>query len=180
VKLKKRLTQAQARSLPLLARLGVLAGVLCTAYVGNAYAATATGVMTVTATVASTCIVSTSTLAFGSSSSAAIQAGNVDATGSVSVNCTTGSAYTIALDKGAGVGATLPIRKMTSGANTLNYTVYTDATRATIWGDGTASSTVPGTGTGAAQLISAYGRIFSAQTVPAAAYTDTINVTVSY
>jgi spore coat protein U-like protein len=129
--------------------------------------------------VASTCIVGTSTLAFGSATSAAIQAGNIDATGTVSVNCTTGSAYTIALDAGGGTGATAASRKMTSGTNLLSYTVYTTAARTTVW-DATGPGSVTGTGTGALQSISAYGRIFSGQTVPAATYTDTVNVTVTY
>lgn len=180
VKPQKRLTQIPTGLPRLLARMGTLAAVLCTPLVGNAAVASAAGVISVTATVASTCIVGTSTLAFGSSTSADIQAGNIDATGTVSVNCTTGSAYTVALDQGAGTGATLPIRVMTSGANTLNYTVYTDSPHTTVWGDGTASSTLAGVGTGVAQSISAYGRIFAGQAVPAAAYTDTINVTVTY
>jgi spore coat protein U-like protein len=174
---KKQFPEIPAGLLRLALRLGLAAGALCSGQA--AHAATATGVMTVTATVASTCIVGASTLAFGSATSAAIQAGNIDATGTVTVNCTTGSAYTVALDKGAGTGATIPIRKMTSGANLLNYSVYVEAGRTTVWGDAT-GTTVAGTGTGAAQSISAYGRIFSGQTVPAASYTDTVNVTVTY
>jgi len=159
--------------------LSLLASVLVLSEAANA--ATATGVMTVTATVASTCIVGTSTLAFGSATSAAILAGNVDATGTVTVNCTTGSAYTISLDKGAGTGASMASRKMTSGVNLLNYSIYSEAARTTVWGDGTtASATVAGTGTGVVQSISAYGRIFSGQNPPAASYTDTINVSVTY
>lgn len=160
-------------------RLGLLIGALGLGQVASA--ATATGVMTVTATVASSCIVGTSTLAFGNITSAAIQAGNIDAAGTVIVNCTNGSAYQISLDRGVGVGATFASRKMTSGTNLLNYTVYSELARITLWGDGTTdSATVAGIGTGAIQSIAAYGRIFSGQTVPAASYTDTINVSVSY
>lgn len=144
-------------------------------------AATATGVMTVTATVAASCIVDTATLAFGTTTSAAILAGNTDALGTVLVTCTNGSAYVIALDSGAGAGATLASRKMTAGQDLLNYTVFADAARTTVWGDGTSSSlTVAGTGTGLAQSISAYGRIFADQNAPAANYTDVIAVSVSY
>ncbi len=148
----------------------------------SALAATATGIMNVTATVSSSCVVATSTLAFPSATSAAIQAGNIDAAGTVSVNCTTGSSYTVALDKGAGgTTATTAVRRMLSGTNPLNYTVYSDATRTTVWGDTTTGAgAVTRTGTGAADLIPAYGRIFSGQTVPAGAYTDVINVTVTY
>lgn len=146
-------------------------------------AATAVGQMTVTATVASSCVVGASTLNFGTPTSAAIQAGNIDVTGTISVNCTQGSAYTIALGLGAGTGATFASRKMTSGApiTLLNYAIYTTAGRTTVWGDGTATSvTLPGTGSGAAQTIDAFGRIFSGQTVPALTYNDTVSVTVTY
>ena len=146
----------------------------------QAYAATATGVMTVTATITSTCSVGASNLAFTSATSAAIAAGNVDAIGTVSVNCTTGSPYTIGLDAGTGVGATIASRKMSAGTLQLSYTVYTSAARTTVWGDGTGAEKVSGIGNGAAQSISAYGRIFAGQVVPAAAYADTVNVTITY
>jgi spore coat protein U-like protein len=156
--------------------MSLLAGALCAAPM--AQAATAIGTLNVTATVSSTCIVGASTLAFGSVTSAAIQAGNIDATGTITVNCTTATAYTIALDKGAGTGATAASRKMMSGANLLNYSIYTDAGRLTVWAD--TAGTVSGTGSGAVQTLVPYGRIIAGQTVPAATYTDVVNVTVTY
>ncbi len=144
-------------------------------------AATTSGPLLVTATVTGACVVGASSLAFPSATSVAIASGNVDAVGNVVVNCTTGAAYTVKLGAGTGTGATLASRKMSSGALLLSYTVYTTAARTAVWGDGTASSaTVSGTGDGANQSISAYGRIFSGQTVSAATYADTVNVTVSY
>ncbi len=135
----------------------------------------------VSATVSGDCAVGASALAFPSASSAAIAAGNIDATGNVTVNCTVGSAYTIALGIGTGTGATLASRKMSAGAQLLSYSVYTTSARTTVWGDGTgASVTLPGVGTGTDVSIAAYGRIFSGQSVPAANYSDTVNVTVSY
>jgi len=169
---------------------GTLRLVLSLAFVGCAFglsqsasavAATATGVMSVSATVSSTCTVGASSLAFPSGTSAAITAGNVDASGTVTVNCTAGSPYTIALDAGVGTGATLASRKMSSGALLLAYSVYTTTARTTVWGDGTASSgTVTGTGSGSSQSISAYGRIFAGQIATAATYSDTVNVTITY
>ena len=171
------------RALRLTVRLSAL---ICgLGMVQASHGATATGVMTVTATVAATCVVGTSTLAFDTATSATIAAGNVDAIGTVSVNCTSGSSYTIALSAGAGTGATVASRKMTSGtvpsAQLLSYTVYTTAARTTVWGDATtASAVVAGVGSGVAQSISAYGRIFQSPLVQAGAYTDTLNVTVTY
>ncbi len=159
--------------------LAIAAAALCMSQ--TSMATDVTGIVSVSASVTPDCAVGTSTLAFGSASSATIQAGNVDATGTVSVNCTAGVGYTIKLDVGAGAGATFASRKMTSGANLLNYSIYDSAGRTSVWGDGTgATVTVASTGTGAAQSISAYGRIFGAQTPPPGTYTDTVNVTVSY
>lgn len=171
------------RSLRLTVRLSAF--ICALGMVQTSHAATATGLMTVTATVAATCVVGTSTLAFDTATSAAIAAGNVDAIGAVSVNCTSGSAYTVALSAGAGTGATVASRKMTSGsgatAQLLSYTVYTSAARTTVWGDGTtASAMVAGIGSGVSQSIAAYGRIFQSPLVQAAAYTDTLNVTITY
>ena len=146
-----------------------------------AFAADAAGVLNVSATVAADCVVGTSTLAFGTVLSAAIQAGNVDSTGNVTVNCSYGVNYTVELDKGAGAGATFARRKMTVSGNNLYYSIYISTARTDVWGNGTAGSkTVEGTGTGASQSLSAYGRIFSGQNPPTGAYTDTVNVTVSY
>jgi len=144
-------------------------------------AITKTGSMPITATVPTTCKVGASSLAFGSVTSTAIQSGNINGTGIVTITCTNGSPYTIALDAGSASGATLSVRKMSSGVSRLNYSIYTTAARTTIWGNGTSgSSTVAGTGSGITQGITAYGRIFSGQVVPAAAYVDTIVVTVTY
>jgi len=174
---------SRKRLLVLRSMLGVCVAGLALASVQTAQAALATGSMTVTATVASSCVVGASSLSFGSITSAAIQAGNIDATGTVTVNCTTGTPYTVGLGVGAGSGATFASRKMTSGApiTLLNYTIYTQTGRTTVWGDGTATSvTVPGTGSGAVQSIDAYGRILSGQTVPALTYNDTVSVTITY
>jgi spore coat protein U-like protein len=71
---------------------------------------------------------------------------------------------------------------MTSGANTLNYNLYTSSGYGTVWGDGTSSTAaITGTGTGSAQSTSVYGRIGSGQTsVPPGSYADTVSVTVTY
>lgn len=162
-----------------LGRLALAGSVVC--LMAGAKAATTSGPMLVTATVTGACIVGASALAFPSATSAAIAVGNIDATGNVTVNCTTGSHYTVKLGAGTGTGATMASRKMSSGTQLLSYSAYTTAARTTVWGDGTAASTtVTGIGNGANQSIAAYGRIFSGQVVPAATYSDTVEVTVSY
>ena len=160
-------------------RLALVMGAIGVSQV--ALADTAIGPMAVAAIVSGACTVGPSALTFPGATSAAIAAGNIDATGNVSVNCTVGSGYTVALNAGATTGATFASRKMASGAQLLDYSIYSTAARSSVWGDGSGGSvTVPGTGTGADQSIAAYGRIFSGQSVPAASYADTVNVTVVY
>lgn len=171
---------SRSRMSPLQWSLCALTGIVCLGH--SAQAATASGPMTVTATVLASCVVGASALAFPAATSAAIAAANVDAVGNVTVNCTSGSGYTVSLDAGSGTGSTLASRKMSAGGNQLlAYSIYTTANHTTLWGDGSAgSATVSGTGTGLNQSIYAYGRIFGGQIATAANYADIVNVTVRY
>ena len=99
----------------------------------------------------------------------------MDGSGGLSITCTNGTAWSAAAGVGSGSGASFASRRMTSGANLLAYNLYTSAARTTVWGDGTASTgAFTGTGTGAAQSVTVYGRVGSGQTsVPAGAATPT-------
>lgn len=145
-----------------------------------AQAGTQSSSLGVSATVNANCTISTSALNFGSIDT--LSASPVDGTGGVTIACTNGSSWTATANAGTGSGATLASRRMTSGSNTLTYSLYTDAARTTVWGDGTGSTgTITNTGTGTAQNVTIYGRVPASQTgVPAGAYTDTVSVTVTY
>lgn len=146
----------------------------------QSWAATTTTSFAVTATVVPTCAVSAAALNFGGAIPNPINS-NVDGTGSVTATCSTGAPYTIALSVGSGAGATFASRKLTSGPNSLNYSLYTDAGCSTVWGDSTAgSSLLNGSGSGVAQIIPVYGRIPTGQTVATGAYSDTIIVTLNF
>ena len=159
-------------------RAVVLVGTLFVA--APAFASTATDTIDVSATVTSNCVVTANPIAFGNVD---VTAGsNVDGSGTISVTCTSGTAWAAAADKGAGgATATLSDRKMQNGANLLSYSLYTDSAGGTLWGDGTTGSTIGDTGSGVAQSKTFYGRVPSGQTsLPAGAYTDTVTVTVTY
>jgi spore coat protein U-like protein len=69
---------------------------------------------------------------------------------------------------------------MTSGGNTVGYSLYSDSARTTVWGETIGVDTVAGSGTGLSANVDVYGRV-PAQITPApATYTDTIVVTVTY
>src|SRR5262249_20109527 len=132
---------------------------------------------TVSATNATTCSVSASTLNFGATG---VLRSALDATSSVTVTCTNAAPYTVALDGGLS-GATNPTqRKMTQAGQTITYGLYQDAARTQPWGDSAGTNTTAGTGSGLAQSFTIYGRV-PAQTTPApGTYTDTVVVTLSY
>jgi spore coat protein U-like protein len=153
----------------------------CLLFAGTpALAATTTTNLSVTATVTANCSVSSSPVAFGSVD--VLSGTNYDATGNVSVTCTNGTAWSAAAGLGGGTGATFASRKMAAGANLLNYSLYTNAGRTTVWGDGSGgTATVSNTGTGSAQSFTVYGRVPLGQTAAqSGAYSDTVLVTVTY
>jgi len=156
--------------------LKIAAGVCAAAGIASAASAgSATANLGVSASIAATCTISTSAVAFGAYSGSI-----VDATGTVTANCINGTPWTIGLGAGTGSGATTSSRKMTSGANTLTYQLFSDSTRSTNWGNSAGVDTVAGTGTGASQNQTVYGRI-PAGTVPAAgSYTDTVVATINF
>lgn len=163
-------------------RLVALAGVALTVVVIKpAHAAETTSTLDVSATVTANCVVSTTALAFGNVD--VTSGSNVDGTGGISVTCTSGTGWAASANAGSGTGASLATRKMANGANLLNYALYTDSARTTVWGDGVGGTTgtISGTGSGSAQASTIYGRVPSGQTsLPAGSYADTVTVTVTY
>ena len=145
-----------------------------------AAAATTSSTLDVEATVTANCTVSTSAIDFGDVNP--LSGSNVDGTGGISVTCTSGTGWTATAGVGSGSGATFASRRMTAGSDLLSYNLYTNAGRTTVWGDGSGSTgTLTGTGNGAVQAVTIYGRVGSGQTtVPPGDYTDDVSVTVTY
>jgi spore coat protein U-like protein len=79
---------------------------------------------TVSATVNTSCNVNATTHNFGS---AGLLTSNVDATSTVTAQCTNTTPYNIGLNAGTGSGATVATRKMTSGGATINYSLHTNS-----------------------------------------------------
>lgn len=142
-------------------------------------AATTTTNFTVSANVLAACTVDATDLDFGDYT--ASSATPDDATSTITVTCTDGEDYSIALDAGEGDSATVAARSMTSGTDSLPYWLYTTGSFATVWGDGTnTTAVVSDTGDGTGQPHTVFGRIPIAQYVPAGAYEDTILVTITF
>lgn len=150
----------------------------------GAYAGTATSNLSVTAAVSANCTISTSAVAFGAYDPVSANAASaLDGSGSVTVTCTKDSNGTITLGQGANAntGSTdaAPLRRLSDGSNFLSYALFSDASRSTEWGN-TAGTGVVHTGTGSSAAVSVYGRVASAQNVPAGNYSDTVVATVTF
>ena len=137
--------------------------------------------LSVSASVANNCTISTSPLAFGAYDPVVANAStNLDATGTVTVACTKGATATIGL--GIGSNAAGNTRRMTDGSsNFLAYEMYQDSSRATIWGNSGAELLSPSAAPSKSMRdFTVYGRIPSNQDVPAGSYGDTVTATVNF
>ena len=168
--------RASACIRPLAAGFALAAGLVLASQ--SASAATVTDTMAVTVTVQSACVVSASPLAFGTYSP--VSGTNLDATTTLNVTCTQGTAYNVGLSAGGGTGATTTVRKLTSSGRTLNYALYSDSGRTTNWGNTVSTDTVSGTAGLTATAYTVYVRIPANQNTAAGAYTDSVTVTVTY
>lgn len=149
-------------------------GLLCI-QATSVVAATATGTIAVTATVLSTCTVAALPLAFGNYASIALPA-----TTTLTVSCSLNTTYTVGLDAGTGNSASTALRKMTNGANTLNYQLFKDAARTQNFGNTAGTDTVSGTGNGLAQVITVYGQVVASQFPAVGLYSDLVTATLTY
>lgn len=143
-----------------------------------ALAATASNTMPVSVNVTNACTVAATPMSFGAPTS--IGGSNINSTSTITLVCTNGANYDVALDNGTHASGSQ--RNMQFGTATIPYNVYRDAGRTASWGATSGTDTVSGTmgATGTFSLI-AYGQIpSSATSVGAGTYTDTITVTVTF
>jgi spore coat protein U-like protein len=135
---------------------------------------------TVQTTVVASCSVTASPLNFGSTVPTPIT-DDVDANTTISATCSINTPYYVALDAGTGPGATPRLRRMSGQGGTVDYAMYTDPGRSTLWGDGSGgTSKRSATGSGRPQTLTVYGRIPAGQSPAAGAYTDVVTVTVFF
>ena len=69
---------------------------------------------------------------------------------------------------------------MTGATATIDYQMFSEPTRTTNWGDDDGVDTVAGTGNGAAQTLTIYGRVIPQSTPLPDTYVDTVTIEVNY
>ncbi len=136
----------------------------------------------VTLTISKSCdVTSTQNVAFGN-----VQAnpGTLNAQGGVSVQCTSGTPYALALNGGNNSSNNINARKMASGTSTIAYQLYQDTSTSTVWGETAGTDTVDRIGTGFGAAFNQAHTVYAAATIvgtePAGNYTDTVTATVTF
>jgi spore coat protein U-like protein len=142
------------------------------------WALTATANFTAQIVITANCSVgSTNTLNFGTQG---VLSSIVDTTATFAVTCTSGTTYNVGLNAGSTTGGTTTTRLMANGANTISYKMFSDSGRTTNWGNMIGTDTIAGTGSGAAQTMTIYGRVPIQSTPAPNTYTDLVTITVTY
>lgn len=144
------------------------------------YAGSASTSLSVSATVASSCTISTAAIDFGSYDPVVTHAAaNLDGTGTVTITCTKGTVTTVGLDLGA--NAVLTTRRMAAGTERLTYELYKDSGRTSVWGSSGGNLLDTGVAPSkAARPFTVYGRVPSGQDISAGSYSDTVTATVNF
>jgi spore coat protein U-like protein len=128
----------------------------------------------VTATVLSGCALTGGTLDFGEYVSG--QPDPLDAVGQISyANCT----GELVFELDGGVAGSVNDRRMSAGSDRLRYQIYRNASRTIVWGMGAEAQRVRVIGTQSGR-VDVFGRIPAGQVAPAGAYTDTVNITLTF
>ena len=147
---------------------------------GQAIAATATGVLTVQATVVDTCAVASNTLSFGvvdpslgTSSRPSVN---------LNVTCTQGTVFAVGL--GDGQNAASGQRRLRGSVSNryIAYDLYQTSSGAQRFGDSVTAERISGqTGLGAsANTVAVFGSIAPGQSAPSDTYSDIVPITVYY
>ena len=161
-----------------------LAAVAILALAAPALAATATSNFNVTASVTNNCTITSTTLAFGPYDPIVANASTpLDAAGSVDVACTKGAATTIGLSAGNNAAsASTTSRAMSNGAGGfLDYEIYSNAGRTTVWTNSGAGLFAPPVAPSkATRSFPTYGRVPAGQDPDTGSYTDTVTATVNF
>ncbi len=146
-------------------------------------------IVTIAPAHAATCTVSATGVSLGSYTPN--QAAPADSAGRITIACNKGaldtlpSTVTYSLSISRGSSNSYTPRELKSGPHALQYNLYYDALRGSVWGDATGGTSrltgaLPLQPVTATETHSIYGRIFAGQNVWPGAYADSLVVTIDY
>jgi spore coat protein U domain-containing protein, fimbrial subunit CupE1/2/3/6 len=174
--------------------LASLFGIVAVVAGAPAFAAgSATQNLSISASVAANCTISTSAVAFGAYDPVVTNASNgLNGTGSVTIACTKGSAPAITLGLGANAAGSQRNMKITGGgSDVLAYELYQPPTTnpgdacsfpgSTVWGTSVATTFTPtAPSTKAGRTYNVCGTVSGGQDVSVGSYQDTVVATVNF
>jgi len=100
----------------------------------------------------------------------------LDSAGTISYSCPPPALPTVTIDQGLSFGNGRRRMALGLGSDFLEYEVYVDAARTTIWPSANAIPVPQGNGSS----VPFYGRVFALQDVSVGSYTDTLVVTFNF
>jgi spore coat protein U-like protein len=126
------------------------------------------------------CTISVTSVAFGNYNVFTVSA--YDSTGTVTYRCNS-QATNISIALSDGSSSTFSPRTLRNGGEVLNYNLYRDAARSTIWGDGTGGTSVytnANPPNNSNVNVTIYARIPAQQDVSAGSYSDTVSAVINF
>ena len=173
--------------------LASLFGIAAVVAGAPALAGSATQNLSVTASVAANCTISTSAVAFGAYDPVVANAATaLNGNGSVTIACTKGSAPAITLGLGANASGSQRNMKITGGgSDVLAYELYQPPTTtpgdacsfpgSTVWGTSVATTFTPtAPSSKAGRTYNVCGTVSAGQDVSVGSYQDTVVATVNF
>jgi spore coat protein U-like protein len=130
--------------------------------------------LTVTAEIQASCVLNGGSLDFGPYT--ATEETDTEGEGSFTYQCTGGTGITLSL--GPGQNGDGGIRQMASGDARLQYELFQNPARSTVWGEDGAALVVESTSTSATP-VPVYGLIQAGQDSAAGSYSDTVLITLN-
>jgi spore coat protein U-like protein len=126
--------------------------------------------------VAASCFMFASNVVFGTYTGAS----TVDVSATLSVICSSGTAYYITLGAGLNGGSVNTRKMIGSNSVLLGYSVFSDAGYTVNWGNTFGTNTVSGTGNGGLQSVTMYAQLPSNEYAPVVGgnYNDTIQAAI--
>ena len=107
-------------------------------------------------------------------------AANDNGVGMISIDCKGAGIGTFEVMLSTGYSLNYTTRVMQSGANRLDYNLYTSADRSVVWGDGTGQSQLMTVTKNKPTTLSVFGHIPAGQDVAIGMYSDMITVIVYF
>lgn len=126
------------------------------------------------------CSISATAVSFGTYN--VFSGSAVDSTGTITYRCNAqASNITISLSRGS--GSSYDPRQMSKGTERLDYNLFTNAARTTVWGDGTSGTsayTIANPANNRNVNLTVYGRVPAGQDVSAGIFSDTVTAVINF